>query len=252
MSDQLILEVKKLSLAYSQRQYKSREIRDVFVRFFTAPLGLLRNNLDAHLVLDSISFNVNKGEVVGILGVNGVGKTSICRYLAGIINSDEVHLKAKNICSIFDTNISLYPDLTGRENATVLAELLYENCSKKDRESILEEAFVFSELNEFLDSSISTYSRGMKARLYLSLVTAKNADLVILDEIFGGTDVFFTEKFKYRIKNFINSSGAVIMVSHNVDEIKEYCNRIIVLSDKKIIFDGNLNEGIKKYLSLKS
>jgi ABC-type polysaccharide/polyol phosphate transport system ATPase subunit len=251
MSDEIILEVKNLSLAYAQRQYKSREIRDIFVRFFTAPLGLIQKNVDSYLVLENISFSVRKGEVIGILGVNGVGKTSICRYLAGIIDAEEVQSKAKNICSIFDTNISIHPDLTGRENATVLAELLYGKCTKKERELILEEAFAFSELKEFLDTPINIYSRGMKARLYLSLVTAQNADLVILDEIFGGTDIFFTEKFKHRIKNFMDNSGAVIMVSHNVDEIKHYCNRIIILSDKKIIYDGNLDLGIKKYLSLK-
>ena len=82
-------------------------------------------------------------------------------------------------------------------------------------------------------------------------MTAQKADLVILDEIFGGTDVFFTEKFKMRIKNFMDESGAAVMVSHNVEEIKQYCNRIIILADKKIIFDGNLAEGIKKYLSLR-
>ncbi len=251
MSNKLVLEVQNFSVSYAQNHYRSREVRDIFVRFLTAPLNLLKKEKDRLLVLDDISFKVHQGDVIGILGVNGVGKTSLCRYLAGIINSDEIKFAANNVCSIFDTNISIYPDLTGRENALVLTELLYPNCSDSERKLILEEAIAFSELNEFIDSPINIYSKGMKARLYLSLVTAQKADLVILDEIFGGTDVFFTEKFKKRIKKFMDDSGAVVMVSHNVEEINQYCNRIIILSEKKIVFDGSLSDGIKKYLSMR-
>lgn len=251
MFKKIVLEVKNLSVTYAQNHYRSREIRDVFVGFLTAPLKLLNKQRDRFLVLDNISFSVYQGDVVGILGVNGVGKTSLCRYLAGIINSEEITFGAKNVCSIFDTNISIYPDLTGRENAIILSELLYANCTSDERKAIINEAIEFSELADFIDTPINIYSKGMKARLYLSLVTAKKADLVILDEIFGGTDVFFTEKFKTRIKNFMDQSGAAVMVSHNVEEIKQYCNRIIILESKKIIFDGNLSEGIKKYLSLR-
>jgi len=200
MSNNTILSVKNFSITFAQTHYRSREVRDIFVRFLTAPFKLLGRVEDRLLVLDNISFDIHRGDVVGILGVNGVGKTSLCRYLAGIITHDSISMMADHVCSIFDTNIALYPDLTGRENATVLAELLYSQCSKEEREALIEEAIVFSELKEFIDTPINLYSRGMKARLYLSLVTAKNAELVILDEIFGGTDLFFTNKFKERIK----------------------------------------------------
>ncbi len=252
MSKRIIFEVENFSVTYSQNSYKNRNVRDVFVNFISAPLSFLKKERDRYLVLDDISFKVYEGDVVGILGVNGVGKTSLCRYLAGIINSDEIKFNGNNICSVFDTNISIYPDLTGRENAQVLIELLFTKCTSAERAEILKEALEFSEIGDFADTPVNTYSKGMKARLYLSVVTSQKADLVILDEVFGGTDVFFTEKFKNRIKRFIKDSGAVVMVSHDVETIKEYCNRTIVLANKKVKFDGALAPGIAKYLSMET
>jgi ABC-type polysaccharide/polyol phosphate transport system ATPase subunit len=91
----------------------------------------------------------------------------------------------------------------------------------------------------------------MKAKLYLAIVTAMPADLIILDEIFGATDIFFAEKLSIRIKNMIKNSGAAIIVSHNMDDIKNFCNKLIVLSNKKIIFNGEVNLGINIYEKLK-
>ena len=91
----------------------------------------------------------------------------------------------------------------------------------------------------------------MKARLYLSLVTARSADLIILDEIFGATDMFFDEKLSNRIRQLISESGAAIIVSHNLEDILAYCNKVMVLSQKKILFNGSVSEGIQHYHKIK-
>jgi ABC-type polysaccharide/polyol phosphate transport system ATPase subunit len=247
MSDQIVLQVKNFSLSYEPLYYRSRTVRDSFVDFFSNPMKFLNSSKDRLSVLNNISFDVRQGDVIGLLGANGVGKTSLCRYLSGIIKSEAIVFKGE-ARAVFDSNMGLFPDLTGRENATLLTELLYSSFSKKERQEILEDSIRFSELNEFVDTPFKNYSKGMKSRLHLALVTAKQTDLVILDEIFGGTDHFFTEKLSIRISDLVKKSGAAILVSHSVEDIKRYCNRVIVLSDKKISFDGDVEKGLQYYL----
>lgn len=246
-----ILTIKNFSIKYEPPHYTSRTLRDKFIEVIKNPLEALFNSKDALVVLDKISFDVFKGDIIGLLGTNGVGKTSLCRYLSGIIQSNEIS-GGGDIRAIFDTNISFYTNLTGHENTVLLTELLYSNYSKEEKKEIVREALEFSELGEFIHTPIDRYSRGMKARLYLSLVTAKKADLIILDETFGGTDMFFAEKIAVRVKELIKLSGAAIIVSHNLDDVKEYCNRVIVLSNKKLKFDGDLDSGIQIYQNLRS
>jgi ABC-type polysaccharide/polyol phosphate transport system ATPase subunit len=241
-----ILTINNFSISYESPHYYSRTLRDKFVELIKNPLDLLFNSKDRFFVLDQISFDVFKGDIIGLLGTNGVGKTSLCRYLSGIIKSNEIK-GAEDTRAIFDTNISFYPNLTGHENTVILAELLYSKYGREEKKAIIKEALDFSDLKEFIHMPINRYSRGMKARLYLSLVTAREAELIILDEIFGGTDMFFAERLSSRIKQLIEKSGSAIIVSHNLEDIKLYCNRTIVLSNKKILFDGALEKGLEIY-----
>lgn len=246
MSEEVLLKAENFTVTYVPTVHKMSTIRDLFVSLFSNPWKLISNSRDRFNVLEKINLTVKKGDIVGILGVNGVGKTTLCRYLSGIIKSNEIKI-AGDVRAIFDTNISFYANLTGRENAIMLSEIMFSHLSQSEKKAIVAEALEFSELNEYIDVPINNYSRGMRARLYLSLVTAKEADILVLDEIFGGTDVFFNQKLEERIKNMIHKSGAVILVSHDLEDILKYCNRTIVLSEKKVAFDGTPEEGIAYY-----
>lgn len=248
MSKSIILSAKDFSITYEPTHHTSSTIRDIFVSIIKNPFGFLFKSNDRFLVLDRISFDINQGDFVGLIGINGSGKTSLCRYLSGIIKCKEI-TSYGDIRAIFDTNIAFYPNLTGKENAIMLVELLYAKYTAIERKEIVAESLLFSELNEFIDVPVYSYSKGMRARLYLSLISAREADLIILDETFGGTDTFFAEKISQRINNLIAKSGAAIIVSHNIDDLKKYCNRAIVLKDKKIFHDGPLEAGIEKYLN---
>ena len=237
MSKNLLLHLDKLTIFFRPTVHRKQTLRDVFVSFFASPLKTFSRSRDKYIVMDKITAKFFRGEVIGLIGINGVGKTTLCRYLSGIIKSDQVKIYGE-VRAIFDNSICFYPNLTGRENAIILAEIMYPELSKFQKEEIIKEALHFSELTTFLDSPMNTYSRGMKARLYLSLVTAKEADILILDEIFGGTDIFFLEKLEERIRRIVKNSGSVIIVSHDRNDIVKYCNRAIVLAEKKIVFDG--------------
>lgn len=249
MSKKNIIHLDHFTLSYEPTFYRSRTLRDLFVDIIHAPFNYFFKKPERLEVLKGINLEIKKGDVVGILGANGVGKTSLCRYLAGIITDKNVSINGE-VRAIFENNAGLYPDLTGRENASLLIELLYVNSSDEEKNRILEEAITFSELTELIDTTFKNFSRGMKARLYLALMTALPADLLIIDEAFDGMDQFFLEKLEVRMKNLIDSCGAVVIVSHKQDEIRKLCNRVIVLNDKKIAFDGDVNEAFVFYNSL--
>lgn len=118
------------------------------------------------------------------------------------------------------------------------------------KKTLVEEAILFSDLKEFANVPLKNYSKGMKARLFLSLLTAKTSDLIILDEVLGGTDQFFAEKLNSRINSMIEGSGASVIVSHNLEEVAVLCNRVIVLADRSIAFDGKVHEGIAFYKNM--
>jgi ABC-type polysaccharide/polyol phosphate transport system ATPase subunit len=243
---EMILEVDNFTVSYKATTFQSISLRDQFVNLFKKPEELFFKNKDTLLILDNISFSVTKGEVVGLIGANGVGKTSLCRYLAGIIGSKQIKCRGA-VRAIFDTNLSLYPNLTGLENTIILTRLMFPELSNTEREEIVKDAINFSELNEFIHMPLNRYSKGMKSRLYLSLVTSRPADLLILDEIFGATDIFFAQKLTDRMSKMIQESGAVIIVSHNMEDIRRYCNKLILLENKKVAFIGDVESGIQKY-----
>ena len=105
----------------------------------------------------------------------------------------------------------------------------------------------FSELGKYMDVPFKLYSKGMRARLFLSLISSRPSDLLILDEVFNGADHFFSEKITRRVKDLILKSGAVLFVSHSHELVNEVCNRVLVFDNRKIIFDGSPADGIEFY-----
>ncbi|MFN7454834.1 MAG: ABC transporter ATP-binding protein [Pseudobdellovibrionaceae bacterium] len=242
----VILEVKKLNLVFHPQTYRNDSLRDQFVRATQNPLKFLLKEPERLHVLKNLEFTISQGERVGLLGLNGVGKTSLCRAIAGFYNTGlnivTVHGKVR---AIFDTTMGIYPELTGRENAELLAEFMYAEAS--DRAELVKEALEFSELGTFLDTPFKNYSNGMQARLCLSLVSARPTDRLILDEVFEGADLFFKQKISQRVLKMIHDSGAVIFVSHDPAQMKEVCNRVLILNQGELIFDGSPEEGHEIY-----
>jgi ABC-type polysaccharide/polyol phosphate transport system ATPase subunit len=113
----------------------------------------------------------------------------------------------------------------------------------------MDEAIEFSELGHFIDIPFRQYSKGMQARLMLSIISSQSSDIIILDEVLDGADYSFQQKLSHRMKKFINSSGASIFVSHSVEQIREVCDQVMVMEKGKIIFSGQREEGIQFYLN---
>lgn len=242
-----ILRVEKLNLIFKSRVYRSSSFRDAFTRAVHDPIGSVLNVPDRLHILKDISFTLKRGTRLGLLGVNGTGKSSLCRCIAGVYHPNSGAVKVKGrVQGVFDTAMGIIPELTGRENAELLVQFLYPDF-EKDHKEIVREALEFSELRKFADVAFKFYSNGMMSRLYLSLISSRPVDLMILDEVFEGADAFFREKVSKRVENLISSSGACIFVSHSFGQIQRVCNRLIVLDSGRIAYDGDVDEGIEFY-----
>jgi ABC-type polysaccharide/polyol phosphate transport system ATPase subunit len=249
--EQALIELTNVHLAFDLHVQRFSSVKDLFVDFFQHPLITLTRPKDIFICLNDISFSIREGDRIAILGKNGSGKTSLCHLISG--NFRPVRGTIERQCqvrSIFSTNTYLFPDLTGKENAKVLGRLLYPNLSTNDLVKIVDEAIEFAEIKEFENVPIKNYSKGMAARLILSLFTSSAAELLIMDEVFDGADQFFLEKFYPRLEDTILKSKSTLFISHNVDILTKHCNRAIVLHKGKIIFDGGIAKGIFCYQNI--
>ncbi len=242
------LTVNNFSVSYPISYYKNFTFRDFFVDMLNSPIDFLLKERDKIVVLDKISFDLFRGDKVGLIGNNGSGKSSLCRYISGLFGSTYGITTHGKVRGIFDTEMTIFPDLTGRENLVILCQLIYPNLSRNQREKIIKETEEFCDLGKFLHVPFKNYSKGMRARLFLSLISAQSSDILILDEVFNGADAFFSEKMGRRIRESIDNSGSVIFVSHDFGLVKELCNRVIIIDNQKIIYNGDVDEGIVYYL----
>lgn len=246
-----LLRVKDLKVHFELDHYQESGIRDLFVSAVTHPVEFLFKPKEIFYVLDGIDLEIKKGMRIGILGVNGTGKTTLCRCIAGMMKAQQGKIESNaEIRAIFDTGTGIMPELTGRENAHLLARLFFPEIA--DVTPLVNEAIEFSELGHFIDVPFKKYSKGMQSRLMLSLVSSKATDILILDEVFDGADVFFQKKLAERMKAFIKNSGATIFVSHSPEQIRQVCNQVLVLHQGKVLYFGEVEEGIERYLKIKA
>lgn len=192
-----------------------------------------RNRYQKKLVLDGISFQVKKGEAVGIIGRNGCGKSTTLKILNKIIypTSGTVDVKGK-VSSLIELGAGFHPDMTGRENVYINASIY--GLSKKQVDQILEEIIAFSELENAIDDPIRTYSSGMYMRLAFSIAIHVQADILLIDEILSVGDIRFQKKCFDRLRKIKASGVTIVIVSHSLDQIETICDRSIWLENGRI------------------
>jgi ABC-type polysaccharide/polyol phosphate transport system ATPase subunit len=199
--------------------------------------------------LDNINFKVEKQERVAILGSNGAGKSTLLKMIFGIILPDTGSIKINGIVGgILELGGGLKVTLTGKENIYNIGS--FYGKSKKEMDGLIDEIIEFTELSEFINSPVSFYSSGMKAKLSFALYLFMKPDILVLDEVFAAGDKNFKIKAKNKLKELIYTS-TTILVAHDTNIIKEIATRVIILNKGKLIFDGNVTDGIKTYKDMK-
>lgn len=205
-----------------------------------------QGELDSLLALDSISFDLEEGDKLGIVGSNGAGKTTLLRVLAGVVQPDEGRVvKAGKIQSLMEMGLGINGDATGREN--IRLRLLAEGYDWKEADARSEAIEIYSELEEYLDRPVDTYSRGMQLRLSFSIATSMGADILIMDEWIGAGDASFREKAAERMQELVDNAGIVVLASHNNNLLRRICNKGLFLEDGKTVFFGEMDEAIRRY-----
>lgn len=203
---------------------------------------------DEFWAVKDVSFELKRGECLGLIGRNGAGKTTLLRILNGLIkpNRGQVEMRGR-VGALIALGAGFNPVLTGRENVYVNA--VVHGLGKNQTDRVIEEIIEFSGIRDFIDAPVQTYSSGMQVRLGFSIYTALNPDIFLIDEILAVGDVQFRTRCKNKIKEKIGET-AVIFVSHNMHDIAEICNKALVVNDGKIDCFDNVRAGVAKYEEL--
>lgn len=243
----VLLEVKNLDLSFPSRLYKTSTAKDFFIQAVQSPWSIFQKTYESH-VLKNVNFAVYENDRIALVGINGSGKTSLCRCISRALLPSRGHVHRNCLIrSVIQTETGFYSELTGRENAQLLSYFLYQDLNEKDRTDVVTESLEFSGLGSYVDAPLETYSLGMKSRLSLALTTALPQELLILDEVYSHADEFFQNKVHDRIHRQIKKSGAVILVSHYEKDFINICNRGIVLHEGEIKYDGRLDTALSAY-----
>lgn len=201
-----------------------------------------RNEYEDHWVLKGISFSVKKGEAIGLIGKNGCGKSTTLKMLSRIMYPTEGTININGrVSSLLELGAGFHPDMSGRENIYINAAIF--GLTKKEIDSRLEEIIAFSEIEEFIDSPVRTYSSGMYMRLAFSIAINVNADILLIDEILAVGDVSFQTKCFERLKEIKRNGTTIVIVSHSMGQIEQICDRCIWIEDGLI-----KEEGLPKFI----
>lgn len=224
-----------------------RSLKSQFLRMATGG-GISRRN-DGHVVvhgLTNISIEIKSGERIGLIGHNGAGKTTLLRVLSGIYRptSGTAVIDGKKV-SLLNISLGIDPEATGRENIRLRAAMM--GIKKDALEKKFEQIADFTDLGDFLDMPLRTYSSGMKMRLAFSISTSINPEILIMDEWLSTGDESFKEKADIKLRSMINSTEILILASHSKHLLSANCNRIIWLEKGAIKMDGTPDEVLNMY-----
>lgn len=237
------------------------EVQDLHISYKTIATQSIRKTIrslgkartDRFEAVRGVSFNVKKGEIVGLVGKNGSGKSTLLRSIAGIVSPDSGVINTNNnTVSLLSIGVGFQNDLTGRDNIFLSGLLM--GFSKKQIQEKYDEIVDFSELGDFINSPVRTYSSGMYSKLAFSITAVLDTDIMLVDEVLSVGDAGFKKKSAEKMRELISDRNrTVLMVSHEMHTLKKLCNKMLWMQDGVMQMYGGVEEVIKgyeKYLGL--
>ena len=200
-------------------------------------------------ILNDINLEIKKGETVALIGVNGSGKSTLLKLMTQIIfpNKGTIETKGK-LTSLLELGAGFHPDFSGRENIYFNSSIF--GLTKKEIDERLEQIIEFSELKDFIDNPVRTYSSGMYMRLAFSVAINVDADILLIDEILSVGDQHFQEKCFNKMRELKKEGKTMVFVTHSIDSVRNLCDRAVWLYEGKVKMDGNTDEVINEYLKV--
>lgn len=240
-----VIEFEDVSKSFSRHAGGQALLRQHLLRFFR------RESRDRFYALRNISFRVEKGESLAVIGANGAGKSTLLGLVAGLAKPDQGRVTVNGrIAALLELGSGFHPDLTGRENVYLNASLL--GMSRKTTDELFEPIVEFSGIGEFIDEPLRTYSTGMMMRLAFSVAINVDPEILLIDEILAVGDAAFQAKCYERIRGFRREGKTLLCVSHAVAMIHELCDRAIWLDHGELIMSGSVAEVVDAYTGHRS
>ncbi len=235
------VKVTNVSKTFKIPHAKIDSMRSIFVNIYK------KRTYEKFNALDNISFEVKKGEFLGIIGHNGAGKSTLLKILAGVYVPSEGNVEVNGMIAPFlELGIGFNPELSGRDNVYLNATVL--GLTKEQIDEKFDRMVEFAELERFIDEQLKNYSSGMRARLAFSVSIHADRGILLMDEVLAVGDSRFTEKCLDVFKGYKNQGKTVILVTHSMDTVREYCDRALLLDSGKILDSGDVDEVCDKYI----
>ncbi len=240
MKPENAIEVKDLYKMFKVYQDKGTQLKERL-------LFWRRNRYEKRQVLEGVSFEIKKGETVGLIGYNGCGKSTTLKLLSKIIYPDSGNIALTGrISCLIELGAGFHPDMSGRENIYINAAIF--GLGRKEIERRMPDIIAFSELESFIDNPVRTYSSGMYMRLAFSVAINVDADILLIDEILAVGDAAFQEKCFARLKEIHESGATILIVSHSREQIEDFCDRCIWIDQGKIRMEGETAKVTEAYM----
>ena len=236
------IEVKKMSKNFIVYYDKANTLKEKMM-FWN------RNKKEIRSVLKNINIDIKEGETVALIGTNGSGKSTLLKLMTKIYYPTSGSVKTKGkLTSLLELGAGFHPDFSGRENIYFNASIF--GLSKKEIDKRIDKIIDFSELAEFIDNPVRTYSSGMYMRLAFSIAINVDADILLIDEILAVGDQHFQEKCYDKLMELKRNNTTIVMVSHSLDSIKKLCDRAIWIYDGEVKLDGKCKKVVDEYLKV--
>ncbi|MBR1779544.1 MAG: ABC transporter ATP-binding protein [Clostridia bacterium] len=235
------VELRNVEMHFNMNKEKLYSLKEYFIKFMKRELRFER-----FIALQDISFDIKKGDVFGILGLNGSGKSTTLKLISGILSPTKGQIKTYGtIAPLIELGAGFDMDLTARENIYLNGSVL--GYSKRYMDERFDDIVEFSEMQDFLDTPMKNYSSGMVARVGFAIATMTTPDILIVDEILSVGDFHFQQKCEERINKMIDGGTTVIIVSHSIDQIERLCKNCVWLENGKIKMIGDAKEVCDAY-----
>lgn len=233
--------VENMSMMFNLNKEKIDNLKEYFIKLITRKL-----HFTEFWALQDISFTVEKGERVGVLGFNGAGKSTLLKVIAGVLKPTKGSVKVNGVIApMLELGAGFDMNYSGKENIYLYGATM--GYSRKFIEEKYDEIVEFSELGDFIDVPVKNYSSGMRARLGFAIATAVEPEILILDEVLSVGDAKFRQKSEAKVRSMFDKGTTVLFVSHSTQQVLNICNKAIILEKGKLIAQGDAKEICDKY-----
>jgi ABC-2 type transport system ATP-binding protein len=235
ITDRVAISAEGLGVKYNLRLTKKQTVRDSIIK------RVRRGGDNSFWALRDVSFKVNQGESLGVIGPNGAGKSTLLQVLAGIIMPSEGEVAVDgHVSSLLTLGVGFDQELSGTDNIRLAGAFM--GIDHRVVEERLPAIVDYADLGEFIDASIKTYSSGMRARLGFAIATSVEPDILLLDEVLSTGDAAFRAKSKKRVGELVHEAKAIVLVTHDMNWVTEYCNRAMLIEQGRVVLEGSPEE----------